>query len=183
MTLFMNNINSDLLVAIEYTKILFKSNYGVESVVFDISNKEFGTVTQAAKSIVGNTQAGRTLSDAVLFEKTLWQQKNMQSFLSALASSSNMDISRRLSDLTKHIVAEKKLYVDNFIDDLKAKLGKFVLLMAVPLLVYFLTELSTETFEEMINLTPALKNTIYIATLAGSVVIMFVILIGLRYKE
>ena len=184
MTLFQKNINSDLLIAIEYTNILFACNYGAETVVYDLANKKFGSVTDATKGIINNVKSGKTMQDALLFEKTAWKNRNMQSFISALSSSSTMDISRRLTDLGKHIIAEKKLYVDNFIDNLKAKLGKFIILMAVPLLVYFLIELSTETFTELIGaLSPGLKQAIYIITLIISAAVIFVMLAALRYKE
>lgn len=184
MTLFQKNVNSELLVAIEYTKILFASNYAVESVLYDLEKKKFGSVTKAARNVVGTIKSGKTAQEALLAEKGKNHNKNMQAYLSALSSESSADISRRLTDIGKHIVAEKKLYVETFMDNLKSKIGWLVTLMALPLLVYFVIELSSGAFTELFGgISPGLIQTIYIAITAAGALVIFGVLASLRYKE
>ena len=180
MTLFQRNVNSDLLVAIEYAKVLFACNYGVESVIYDLSNKKFGHVTDLAKSVLTKVNSGKTMKESLLDEKTATSNKNMRYFIDALGGTSTRDITRKLTDVGKHIIAEKKLYVDNFIDNLKTKINWFVVLMALPMLVYFLLELSTDVFT---GFTPQLKQIINFCIFAISALGMFFVLIMLRYKE
>jgi hypothetical protein len=184
MVLFQKNVNSDLLVAIEYIKVLFTSNYGLESVIYDISNKKFGHVTGMAKSALSHVRGGKTLQESLMIEKAANQNKNMLYFISALGGVSTQDILRRLDDVGKHIIAEKKIYVDNFIDNLKAKMGWIIMLAALPLLIYFLTELSTDLFSEMFkSFTPAIKQNVCLAAISLSALGIFAVLIMLRYRE
>lgn len=184
MTLFQKNINSDLLVSIEYVKVLYACNFAIESIIHDISNQKFGTVTQAAKSIEENVRKGKNMTTAILTEKNRWKNKNMISFLSVLASSSARDVTNQLTYITNHIIAEKKLNVDNFLEDLGRKLNVFIILMIVPLIAFFLIEMSGDVIRDFIpSLTPDMAQKVYLGALALSILGTLVTLITLRYKE
>ena len=186
MSLFQHNVNTDVLIAIEYTNVLYSCNYAAESIVYELSQKKFGSVTLACKDILKRVANGKTLQAALMEEKNHVSSKNMQLFISALGSETGVDVSQRLTDLGKHIVAEKKLSVESFISNIKSKLNKILILLIIPLIVYFLVELSTETFiqfEQFTSLTPTLKNTIYIGVLIADVIILAFFLMSMRYKE
>jgi hypothetical protein len=179
MALFQRNVNSDLLVAIEYTKVLFACNYGVESVIYDLSNKRFGHVTDLAKKVLRKINSGKTMNESLLDEKAATSNKNMKYFIDALGGTSTRDITTRLTDVGKHIIAEKKLYVENFIDNLKIKMNWLIVLMALPMLVYFLSELSIDVFTGFGQIEQMIKFGVFAIAAVGT----FVVLAMLRYKE
>jgi hypothetical protein len=132
MTLFKYTIENHVLLSAEYTKVLLKNNEGIETIVHELSKKDFGVVSRLCRNLLRN-------------EKTIPVHKNLKqlskgkgnpyvkSFVSALISGSHAQ--RDLTSLAKNIVADKRIETDRLIKRLDVISMWLMLIPFVPIIL------------------------------------------------
>ena len=112
MTLFKYTLENHVLLSTEYAKVLLKNNQGIETIIYELSKKDFGVVSRVCRSLLKN-------ESIIPVHKGLKQLAKgtgnpyVKSFASALISGSHAQ--RDLTLLAKNIVADKRLETDRLI--------------------------------------------------------------------
>lgn len=138
MALFSHNTNTNVLIAIEYATTLINSGYSRENILANLGKKSFGEISAFSNSAIRKMNKGKSYHDAIkeLYDKQ--QQQNVKRFISAFNAEDSTNIVPILTDLSNHILKEKELTVDNLIDNLSSKMQKMMMVMALPLAIFFL---------------------------------------------
>lgn len=184
MPLFTHNVNNEVLVSIEYAKVLSSAGFAIESILTSLSIQKFGKVSRIAKEVVERTKQ-ENLDDALKNATAYVSQKNLKTFFLSLAPGSGANLVRTLSALSDHIIQERSLSVESLIDSMKANLNRLMLIMAAPLFIFFVEMFKDaivqggEDFPFHINI-PGEINYVIIGL---DVLALGIVLYLLRYKE
>lgn len=181
MSLFSHNVNTEILISIEYIRTLFASKYSLESVIYTVAEKRWGTVSRVFYNMIEDIRKGSFLKDALEKQMNSAENKNLQKLLAALNSEPGVDISRRLSELSQHIVKEKKLTIDNLIDSLKSYLGKMIMVMCIPISIFFIKLIAGAL--EGLEMSFEVSESIEFGIVAIGAMAMFFVFFLMRYKE
>lgn len=172
-----HNINTDILLSIEYIKFLVNSGYSTDDVVNIVSKRKLGVVSDLFRNVLKKTELGRPMQDA-LHEQESALEGNIKGIFSALTSSVPVDY---LNSLSEKIVQKRKSAVDELREKVEKNLGKIAFVLLLPFLYYFLVSLK-DVFEA-VNLQITVPPSVEMAALGLVVVLLLILLFSMRYKE
>ena len=183
MPLFARNINNDVLISIEYVKILLDCKYGTESIIHALAGQRFGAASRVTRTILKKVKQGIPIDDAFPQATMGIEHKNLASFFLVLRAEPGTNVTRRLTELSNRIVKQTTLTVDTLIDSMKVNLNRLMMIMTAPLFIFFLA-----LIEDALGIgdlpfqfsIPAYTNEIIIIF---DVIALFIVMILLRYKD
>jgi len=183
MVLLFRNINSYLLVAIEYVKMMLSCRFGTEAVIYALSKHKFGDISIKAKDVITMTQQGMMLNDAIDNVIMSIKNNNHKKFWMAMKSEQGVNVIARLNELSTEIMKQRELAISNLVDSLSSNLNKIVIAESASLLVFLIpvfnqTAKTSEVFAN-IQIPEIIVHYIPIAV----IVIIIFLLINTRYKE
>lgn len=179
MALFSHNLNTQILIAIEYAKALLQAGYSIENILSNISKKKWDDVSASSGRILKCMTKGKSLNTALKEEADRVGHKNLKKLIVAFNVEEGVDMKGVLTSLSDLIVKEKQLTADSLIDSLTGSLQKAMTVLAMPLIIFFVVFLQSALAATELTLRPNVDYAIYTLT-AG---ILLVILIRMRYKE
>lgn len=177
MPLFARNTNNEILLAIEHIKIQHALGYAMESILTNLAGMNFGRVSKKANAIMARVKSGAPLNDAFIQETPA--HKNMQTMFFILKDG-GPEMRNRLIDLSDRILKETALSVDNLIDNMAVNLNRLMMIMTVPLSVFFLQLLQDSFNVAKFDITiPPIVTTVIVV---GDAIILFAVLAMMRYE-
>jgi hypothetical protein len=177
MALVSYDINSNILVSIEYAITLLDAGYSRENILSNMASKGFGTVSRFSKKAIRKMKKGLTYGDALENQQMHEHHHNMKRL--ATIYKAEGDIRPMLDNLSKEIMKEKQLGADNLIDSMTSKLQKASTIVAFPILIFFVGILEDAFPGFQLIERPSLDYLVYGITL----LILLVIILRMRYNE
>jgi len=175
-----HDLNTDIIMSIEFIQIMFNSGNDIETVITQLSREKFGTVTHETKKILSDMQGGLSTEDALSKAVRETKSKNMKNLFASLVTP-GPNINEILGDLSNHIIRDKQL----FIQALEMKINNFVgwllVIQVAPIVVYSLEifkDIGGTTISNLI-MNPGIRYGI----LSFDVIIILVLLYMLRGKQ
>ncbi|MBT3406195.1 hypothetical protein HN419_03430 [Candidatus Woesearchaeota archaeon] len=180
MSVFDRNLNTELLLAIEYMKVSLSANNAVESVLFDISAQKFGRVSRVFSNIIKENKKGKPLDTLLAQKAQSVSNKNFKELLIVLNTESS-DIVNRLGEVADHIMNDKKQGITKLYGKLNAYFGKIMIVLVVPMLIY-LADILKDAFgmEEAQTLIP---ENIKLGAIVACAVALVIMMLMMRYTE
>jgi hypothetical protein len=178
MGLFSNNLNTNLLISIEYSTTLIASGYSRENILMNLGQKKFGKISKISRKAIKKINSGKSYTETLDDIYSHQEHKNLRRFISIFNSDTSSDITSMLNDLSNHILKEKKFTVETLLDNLASKMQKSMMLIALPLMIFFVI-LIEHSLEIDFVPRPNLDYLIYGIT----ILILLILLIKMRYKE
>ena len=176
-----HDLNTDIIMSIEYIQILFGAGNDIETVLVKLAKERFGSVSSACKHIVKDmTENGMGSEQALNKAVKEASSKNMKDLFASLATP-GPNIANILSDLSTHIIRDKQLYIQALEIKIGNYLGWKLKLQLIPIILY-----SLEIFREID--VPVLGNyglskPFKLGVLIGDAVIITILLVMLRGKQ
>ncbi len=172
-----HNINTDILLSIEYTKFLLSSGYSMEDAVKIISKRDLGVVSDLFSIVLDKRAAGKTMSEAIN-EQGMVLTGNLREVFQALGSSAPIDY---LNSLSAKIIEKRNESVNRLKSRTESHIGKIAFVLMLPLFYYFFVSLK-DVFASVglqVTVPPSVE-----AVVLGIVVVLLLILLSLeRYRE
>jgi hypothetical protein len=183
MTLFKYTLENQVLLSAEYAKVLLKNNQGVETIVYELSKKDFGAVSRLCRNLLKNESTTPVHKNLKQLAKGTGNPF-IKSFASALVSGSHAQ--RDLTLLAKNIVADKRLETDRLIKRIDIIGMWLILIPFVPVILIMI-----DLFNATIGIVPQefgfsaihLSNFFKIGVLAVASVALLAFMIFLRIRK
>ncbi|MFT4303485.1 MAG: type II secretion system F family protein [Candidatus Woesearchaeota archaeon] len=179
MGLISNNLNTNILISIEYSITLLASGYSRENILSNLANKNFGYISSFSKKSLKLIQKGKSYQEALQIRYEHERHTSMKRFISILNADANANITMMLNDLSEQIMKQKNLSAETLIDNLTSKLQKSMSISAIPLFIFFII-LIESSFEEVAFISrPNLDYIFYGVT----IFLLIILLLRSRYHE
>jgi hypothetical protein len=179
MGLFSNNLNTNILIAIEYSITLLNSGYSRENILLNLSKKKISKISPFSKKAIRHINSGKPYDEALSDLYMNQQHKNLKKFISIFNSDKASDITSMLNDLSSQIIKEKQLTIDTMIDNLTSKMQKSMMIVAIPLMIFFIVLIESTLMVDAFIPRPELDYLVYGIT----ILILMIVLTKMRYKE
>ncbi|MBW6451119.1 MAG: type II secretion system F family protein [DPANN group archaeon] len=123
--------------------ILFNSKLGLETVIHHISTEKYGKISQNFKTVLNDIKNGYSIRKALEKLRNETKSTNFKRIIDALETCENndTDISKRLENISQHILDEKKIEINIFNERLNVILTTFTIILLIPII--------TQTFKLM----------------------------------
>ncbi len=171
------NLNTDILLSVEYLKFLLKSGYSVKDAVKIISNRKLGAVSDLFDSSLKKMESGKTLNEALAEQASALSGNLKELFLSL---SSTMPV-ESLDSLEKKAMDTRTNTIENLSKKAGNQIGKIALVLLIPMFYYFFVAL--KTIFESIGWNVAVPPNAELVVLGAVVALLVVIIYLMRYKE
>jgi hypothetical protein len=179
MGLFQHNVSNDILLSIEYVKLLLKNNKGSETIVYELARQNFGEVSNHFKKIISKKNV--SIFDALKNSKTHPYIKEL-----CLAIIASRISKQKLSNLSKKVIEDKETETKAIAKNIDAASNWFILLPFVPVLMILIDLLNT-TFQSLpveSGLTNiVIPEEIKPIILAVGLVVLVTLILSLKIKE
>ena len=177
MALFANTALSQVLYAIEHTKILALQGKATETILSVLGQQDYGQVTEACKQITQELQQGSDVETAVQSQVKKESHSVIKEFVTLLPAVGEEQFYTQLEDLSEQTLHQKERMKESFLSKLQRGIGKTVFLVAAPFLLFILEFLKQADFYSLT--IPNIDIFVYGIALVG-LIILFLLM---RYKE
>ncbi|MFT4343339.1 MAG: type II secretion system F family protein [Candidatus Woesearchaeota archaeon] len=177
MGLFSNNVNTNILMAIEYVLVQHNAGYSREHIITSLTHRKFGAITRVARKVLVQMHKGKDCTGALEHVQSHVRHRYLKRFVSILSNESDFD--DQLDDLADEILKMKRLTAENLIDNLSSRLQKTTLILSIPFALFFISIIEEVIPGIELISRPELDYGIYAIT----IFLLLLLLVRLRYNE
>ena len=184
----MASVEQELLYAIRAMEVLLESGVGVSEVMLHLAEEDYGDLSLVFKGIIDDINSGTTQIEALQKAIGASQSKSLKKVLSTLAMSLEEDIDTvdRIRAIAEKEARERKVRVDGFVESLSATSDQFLIVsILLPLFAVIggVVNAMMSGTEGPVSGGMEVPPTCIPVMFILSVIVMFVMVVGLKQKE
>lgn len=176
-----HDLNTNIIMSIEFIKILYNSGNDVETIITALSKENFGEISFQSRNILKEMKSGLSTEDALSKAVRNSSTKNTKNLFAALVNP-GPNVNQILTDLSQHIIQDKQLFISSLEQKINNYVNWILLLQAIPIVLYALEifkGLGDFSIFDSFLFTPKFR----IAVLACDAIVIFFLLFMLRGKQ